>query len=404
MELQKQRIRRLEAAGCRSLRELWEEAFAEDTKLFNDYYFDNKAEKNNALILEEDGKLLSMVSMTPYQVCVKTDGIFRKVESTYLVGVATRQEWRRHGFMGRLLKEACGELNAAGQPFAFLQPAAPEIYEPFQFAYIYDKPQWIFQPEFGLMADDLLEGESREPVFIRDGRKILQAAENVLEKKEQPGYGMLEVRPMEEEDIPEVVRFAVPLRERRFQVYTERSAEYYEMMLKEMYAQQGDSFLLLDDKRIVGYFLYSREKGPVIQEALIYSEFEELVLEPDTVSQPAIMGRIISLPAMLSFIRCRQNLDVLLKYEDSMIEENNGFFRWQTGPGESSVCRMDAGKVGQQIYAETSPELLTAFLFGRRPAEECFSFRNGYRWEREGLLQGLERIKTLRDVCINEIV
>lgn len=38
MELQKQRIRRLEAAGCRSLRELWEEAFAEDTKLFNDYY------------------------------------------------------------------------------------------------------------------------------------------------------------------------------------------------------------------------------------------------------------------------------------------------------------------------------------------------------------------------------
>ena len=176
------------------------------------------------------------------------------------------------------------------------------------------------------------------------------------------------------------------------------------MRLKEMYAQQGDSFLLLDDKRIVGYFLYSREKGPVIQEALIYPEFEELVLEPDTVSQPAIMGRIISLPAMLSFIRCRQKLDVLLKYEDSMIEENNGFFRWQTGPGESSVCRMDAGKVGQQIYAETSPELLTAFLFGRRPAEECFSFRNGYRWEREGLLQGLERIKTLRDVCINEIV
>ena len=51
MELQKQRIRRLEAAGCRSLRELWEEAFAEDTKLFNDYYFDIKAEKNNALIL-----------------------------------------------------------------------------------------------------------------------------------------------------------------------------------------------------------------------------------------------------------------------------------------------------------------------------------------------------------------
>ena len=107
---------------------------------------------------------------------------------------------------------------------------------------------------------------------------------------------------------------------------------------------------------------------------------------------------------MLSFIRCRQKLDVLLKYEDSMIEENNGFFRWRTGPGESSVCRMDERKVGQQIYAETSPELLTAFLFGRRPAEECFGFRNGYRWEREGLLQGLERIKTLRDVCINEIV
>ena len=106
----------------------------------------------------------------------------------------------------------------------------------------------------------------------------------------------------------------------------------------------------------------------MIQEALIYRNLRSLCLSRILSSQPAIYGKDYQSARHAFFHPLQAEAGYAAEIWDSMIEENKWLFRWRTGPGESSVCRMDEGKVGQQIYAETSPELLTAFCSeeGRR--------------------------------------
>ena len=83
------------------------------------------------------------------------------------------------------------------------------------------------------------------------------------------------------------------------------------MALQEMHARQGDIFLLLNDDNVVGYFLYGPDKNEEIQAVLVLHEYEELLIEPAPERRPAVMGRIMHLPSMLSLIRSRQKIEVL---------------------------------------------------------------------------------------------
>ena len=60
-------------------------------------------------------------------------------EIYYIVGVATKEKYRHRGYMDRILKAALSFIRKKEQPFAFLMPANPNIYLPYQFTYIYDK-------------------------------------------------------------------------------------------------------------------------------------------------------------------------------------------------------------------------------------------------------------------------
>ena len=58
-------IRYLEENEKNKSRELWEEAFPEDSREFDDYYFSEKTRDNKILVKAEDGKILSMVHLNP---------------------------------------------------------------------------------------------------------------------------------------------------------------------------------------------------------------------------------------------------------------------------------------------------------------------------------------------------
>ena len=66
-------------------RELWAEAFPEDTEAFQEYYYQEKTRDNRILCREENGRVISMIHLNPYRVMVKNQ-IWR---SDYIVGVAT---------------------------------------------------------------------------------------------------------------------------------------------------------------------------------------------------------------------------------------------------------------------------------------------------------------------------
>lgn len=113
-------------------KELYREAFPEDTERFIDYYYTYKTRDNQILALEQDGELVSMVHLNPYIMIV--NGF--ETPANYIVAVATRKEYRHRGYMRLLLVRALQDMADRNMPFTFLMPASERIYAPFDFVWI----------------------------------------------------------------------------------------------------------------------------------------------------------------------------------------------------------------------------------------------------------------------------
>ena len=74
-------------------RELWEQAFPEDSDCFRDYYYTEKTRDNRLLVLEEGGQILSMLIAIP--ICSQMGE--KTAVCDYIVGVATDKNSRRKG-------------------------------------------------------------------------------------------------------------------------------------------------------------------------------------------------------------------------------------------------------------------------------------------------------------------
>ena len=88
-------IRKLEQSEHIATRKLWEEIFPEDTKAFLDYYYYIKAAKNQIYVVEEDGRICSMLQLNPYRIRLED----KSFPSEYIVAVATKKEYRSRGYM-----------------------------------------------------------------------------------------------------------------------------------------------------------------------------------------------------------------------------------------------------------------------------------------------------------------
>lgn len=99
---------------------------------------------------------------------------------------------------------------------------------------------------------------------------------------------------------------------------------------------------------------------------------------------PYIMGRITHVENMLSMMRSEEPLRLVLEIEDDIVPENAGIYQWEISK-EHSVCRK-ISQVETVRSLKTDIAALTEFVFGKREIE------------------GLESIKVLSRICINEAV
>ena len=127
-------IRYADGRDTDALYKLWKECF-HDTDAFMAYYFDYYLRDNRILILEQKNQLKSMIHLNPYTLSV----CGKKVNSLYVVGVATDADFRHCGAMTRLLQRTFSDCYAGRIPLIYLMPANEAIYTPFQFAYIYSQ-------------------------------------------------------------------------------------------------------------------------------------------------------------------------------------------------------------------------------------------------------------------------
>lgn len=349
-------------------RDLWNEAFWEDSQDFVNYYYQEKVKDNRILAECEDERILAMVQMNPYQV--RAGQWEWRVD--YLVGVATRKEMRHQGRMRKLLLHMMNDMREERMPFCFLMPAAEAIYKPFGFTWVYRQPQWELKPEISLET---------KPFSWREGglggRRYLAELADWMN-------GWLECR---------------------FALHTVRDEEYLLRLCKELISEQGRLELLYDGAQMVGMrAVWGLEKQ---EQRLLYCE--PFYVREKEKAKPAIMARIITPEVMVRAVHLfpdlnLESLKISLHLEDPLIEENQGWWIWHLNK-ETSWMERDQrqekdgdtekykGREENQAYfavIDLTITELTGWLFGYEIPEQ---------------VKPLERIiEPLQGVFLDEVV
>lgn len=331
-------IRRIAGESCKTARALWEEVFHEDSQKFTDYYFEHKAVHNVGYVIGES-PYKAMMFRTPYPIQLGK----KQKELSYLVGVATRKEDRHKGYMSGLLRYSLEEMYKEKQPFTFLMPANPAIYEPFDFQYIYERENWTFKDESKQVPwlESLMEGNvtTEEENIL----KAAQAKDTIKDRKLNGWYSATRLQ-QEEPDFSvteQLADFANKYLEAHYEIYVWRTASYYERQLKESQAQNGDIFVYFKEGEVEAYFLYAREEGEIfLQEVLEKTPGTLDFLQKSEKKKPVIMARIVHLEEMLRLVKSKKSRNVILEVEDDLISKNDGVYRLEITPEGSKVTKL----------------------------------------------------------------
>lgn len=220
------KVRKLRQEEHARTRRLWEEIFTEDTSKFLDYYYSVKTSSNEIYVIEDDGKIVSMLHLNPYQMRVK-DKVY---QTHYIVAVATDERYRHQGLMRQLLNHVMQMMADRGEPFTFLMPANESIYKPFGFEFVYEQKR---EKVIGKQSDDIT-------------LKIIQASKNNCQK---------------------IADFANEIL-CEYDVVSWRDAKYYQTLLSELESEDGGILVADKDSQIIGIFPYARGHELLMHEPL----------------------------------------------------------------------------------------------------------------------------------------
>lgn len=220
------KVRKLRQEEHIRTRKLWEEIFTEDTPEFLDYYYSVKTKDNEIYVIEDNGEIVSMIHLNPYQMRVE-DKIYH---THYIVAVATDERYRHQGLMRQLLNHAIQVMADRGEPFTFLMPAAEAIYKPFGFEFVYEQKR-----------EKIIGKQSNDTVL-----KITRACND---------------------DCQRIADFANEIL-CQYDVVTWRDAKYYQTLLSELASEEGGILIAEKDSQIVGIFPYARGQEMQMYEPL----------------------------------------------------------------------------------------------------------------------------------------
>lgn len=153
---------------------LWERAFG-DTDTYIQYYFANKAPLSRCFDNWEEQQLCAMAFFTPYDAVLYGE----KIVLPYIVGVATKVEFRHQGRMKALLTEGFEEEAAKGSPLVFLSPANTAIYEPLGFFPVYCRDTLQLTGD----GDERCEVRRWSELKLAEQEQISHMAEHLLERE-----------------------------------------------------------------------------------------------------------------------------------------------------------------------------------------------------------------------------
>lgn len=346
-------------------RDLWEEAFPEDSRSFDDYYYREKTKDNRILADCENGRVQSMVQMNPY--LLQAGGLKWRVD--YLVGVATRREKRHQGYMRRILERMMADMREEQMPFCFLMPADEAIYLPFGFTYIYRQPQWVLREDVEITRRALLEPEGN------DSRRAVIPWRDAAGKRRYLEW---------------LADWIDRWLGRRYQVYTVRDAAYLLRLMEELSSENGSLDVLYDGDTMIGIQgVWGVEEK---EQRLLYCEapYIQEAAEP----KPAIMARIITPDQFVRAVHLKKQasaeLTIRLYLEDPLIPENQGAWLWHLDRESSWMEPVENGQGTENTELCLTVAELTSWLFGYEIPEAAKPYE--------------DTVETLKYVFLDEVV
>lgn len=331
-------IRKLSPEEHGSTRTLYEEVFTEDSPSFVDYYYTEKIKDNQIYVVEEDGGIQAMLHLNPY--ILKVNGSEKKTH--YIVAVATKETYRKRGYMGTLMKQALYDMYESQEIFTFLMPAAEAIYLPYDFRTVYEQKYRIYREN----SEDMKRAEEAEE---EDCARLSEIAEKYLEKN--------------------------------YQVYAKRDEAYYKRLLKEYASDEGKVMLYKDGDGITDCRFYYKSK------------------DNETNKKPKIMARIVDVRRMLMSLQLTGFTGACFTVTDPVIKENNRCVVI-TGTEFSGVMLME-GKP-ENSEGTITIAALASLVFGAKSVSQI-SGEEGVKMS--GRLCGeLQKIVPLSKIYLNEVV
>lgn len=369
----------LQAQTLQKVSELWKSCF-HDTKSYMQFYFQWKTDENKIVTSFEEDTITSMIHLNPYEIMLNKKG----VPSYYIVGVATREDYRKRGLMRKLLQASLHQMYDENIPFAYLMPAKESIYLPFDFRTV------AVQQRIRLSKSDLYHKK------ITDDYKCIH-----LDSKNQ-----IMLKKLSE--------FTNDRLAQNHHVYTRRSAQYYKAFLAEMKSCNGGIIVIEKDNKICGYGAFAIEEGvievidyifdndtDVMKQLLLENIIEqykiEVKAEAGDFSKPTIMARIVNFTEFIAHITSKEDMTLNLQIIDPIIEANEGIYEvvWK-----GSNCTLKKGNAIPDFSIDIAT--LTSFLFGSITTKEVLELV--HKEDDKGLAHKLNCMNPLCNIHINEVV
>ncbi|MEE1087183.1 MAG: GNAT family N-acetyltransferase [Schaedlerella sp.] len=373
-------LRKLDPSEHVSTRPLYEAVFTEDTEEFLDYYYFLKIKDNEIYVIEEDGKIRSMLHLNPYTINVEDT----QFVGHYIVAVATEENYRKRKYMQKLLCTSMQEMYNRKEPFTFLMPAAEAIYFPYDFRFVYNQKK------------EKVSGNSEEP------RVELKEA-SILE-------------------LSQISRFFAEYFADKYQVYVNRDKKYYRTALMEQQSQYGGIMLMKSQGNIVGTFFYSKEGELAIREPLCQNEYKEEFYKAvrkikgtqedveiyasfgdgeDIEKKPLIMARILHLESFLSMLKIKKDevLDCSFAVLDAVLIKNSRIVRVTAGQDGKRNIKVRETEDSEGVLTIAA---LTSFLFGYKSIEQIKEEPDVILSQH--LEEELRKIEPLKKIFLNEVV
>ena len=331
---------------------LYQEAFFEDSDSFVNYYYEEKLKDNRILVDIEGESIRSMIMLNPYKISV-----FNKIYNLdYIVAVATGKEFKRQGYMRRLLNKALCDMNAEHVPFTYLIPANKDYYLPFDFAFVANRNE--YNTNFsGLKKQVIKEEPDKELIF-----RILDFINNEVSKDND--------------------------------VYTYRDENYFIRDLKEIASEDGFINIYSDENDIVAYESFWGREKLELKERIVSSKLANRKFGKEN-----IMVRITDIVELLSNFRAKEPIDIIIKINDNIIEAQNGYFRIEMDERHSSVSMIS--DIGDRGFAEFDIADFTGWIFGYVSDTKC-SLINFL--DKSTAKKTLDSINKISGIFINELV